>query len=350
MALVVFFCSVEYDLDAVADEIGRLFNGVVVVGSTTAGEIGPLGYLDHSLTGASFPASSFTVAHGRIDALQEFDAHRAKPFGQDLIRRLEDAEPRATADNTFALLLIDGLSVREEPVARALQSCLAELPLVGGSAGDGLAFAETRVYCDGAFRTDSAVVVLVTTELPFRVFKTQHFVPSDQRVVVTSADAEHRIIRELDGWPAVEGYARMLDETGETLDPMRFAQRPVVVLIDGANYVRSIQKANDDGSLTLFCAIEEGVVLRAAIGVDLVENLTDSLAGIRAEIGPPQLVIGYDCILRKLEMTQRGLVESVEAVMHANNVVGFSTYGEQYLGVHVNQTLTGVAIGEAGDG
>jgi hypothetical protein len=26
-------------------------------------------------------------------------------------------------------------------------------------------------------------------------------------------------------------------------------------------------------------------------------------------------------------------------------VVGFNTYGEQYGGVHVNQTLTGVAIG-----
>ena len=196
----------------------------------------------------------------------------------------------------------------------------------------------------------SAVVVLVTTELPFRVFKTQHFVPTEQRVVVTSADADHRIIRELDGWPAAEGYARLIGGTAQTLDPMRFAERPMVIMIDGLDYVRSIRKANDDGSLTLFCAIEEGLVLRAAIGVDLVENLTRSLAGIRAEIGPPQLVIGCDCILRKLEMTQRGLVEPVEVVMRDNNVVGFSTYGEQYLGVHVNQTLTGVAIGEPSDG
>ena len=49
-------------------------------------------------------------------------------------------------------------------------------------------------------------------------------------------------------------------------------------------------------------------------------------------------------------MTQRGLVGSVEAVLRDYNVVGFSTYGEQYLGVHVNQTLTGVAIGEPSDG
>ena len=28
-----------------------------------------------------------------------------------------------------------------------------------------------------------------------------------------------------------------------------------------------------------------------------------------------------------------------------NNVVGFSTYGEQFEAMHVNQTFTGVAIG-----
>jgi hypothetical protein len=28
-------------------------------------------------------------------------------------------------------------------------------------------------------------------------------------------------------------------------------------------------------------------------------------------------------------------------------VVGFSTYGEQYRSMHVNQTFTGVAIGKA---
>jgi hypothetical protein len=28
-------------------------------------------------------------------------------------------------------------------------------------------------------------------------------------------------------------------------------------------------------------------------------------------------------------------------------VVGFCTYGEQYMSMHVNQTFTGIAIGEA---
>ncbi|MDP1613980.1 MAG: nitric oxide-sensing protein NosP [Sulfuritalea sp.] len=349
MALVIFFCSSEYDLDQLADEMKLLFAGVQVVGCTTAGEIGPAGYLEHSLTGASFPAGSFTAVSGRIERLHQFKIADGQAFAQNLLQSLESRAPQADADNSFALLLIDGLSVREEPATRALQSALGRLPLFGGSAGDGLDFGQTQVYFEGGFHTDSAILVLVSTPLPFRLFKIQHFLPTEQRLVVTAADAGHRIVSEIDGWPAAEAYARLVGTDVRNLDPLRFAASPVVVLIDGTNYVRSIQKANQDGSLTFFCAIEEGVVLRVARGIDLVENLEQALVGIRAAIGPPQLVLGCDCILRRLEIVQNGLVDRVEAVFHDNNVIGFNSYGEQYRGVHVNQTLTGIAIGEAAD-
>ena len=349
MALVVFFCSVKYDLDTLALEMQRLFTGVPVIGCTTAGEIGPTGYRDHSISGASFPSGSFTVATGRIDRLQQFEPIQAQTLAQDLMQRLESQEPQADTRNSFAFLLIDGLSVREEPVTRTLQNALGELPLVGGSAGDGLNFGRTQVYSDGSFHTDSAVLALVTTRIPFKIFKTQHFVPTDRRIVVTAADSEHRIVSEIDGWPAAESYARFVGTDVENLDPSRFAEQPIVVAIDGTNYVRSIQKVNPDGSLTFFCAIEEGLVLRGARGVDLVGNLEEAFAEIRGAIGKPQLVVGCDCILRKLEMTHRGLADRVEKVFRDNNAVGFSSYGEQHLGVHVNQTLTGIAIGDLAD-
>jgi len=349
MALVVFFCSNEYDLALLGAEIRRLFAGVQVVGCTTAGEIGPAGCRGHSLSGASFPAGSFAAASGRIDRLQQFEIGQGQSLAQALMQRLESLAPGANAANSFAFLLIDGLSVREEVVAHTLQNALGQLPLVGGSAGDGLEFGSTHVYFDGDFHADSAVLVLITTPLPFRIFQTQHFLPTDLRVVVTAADAEHRIVSEIDGWPAAEAYARLVGDKVCNLDPMRFAASPVLVLIDGTNHVRSIQKANPDGSLTFFSAIEEGVVLRVGRGVDLVENLEHTFAELQAAIGPPQLVIGCDCILRNLEIIQSGLARRVEAVFRDNNAIGFNSYGEQYHGVHVNQTLTGIAIGEADD-
>jgi hypothetical protein len=167
---------------------------------------------------------------------------------------------------------------------------------------------------------------------------------------VTEADAAHRIVREINGLPATEEYARVVGVAPCDLQPRTFASSPVVVMIDGANYVRAIQKANPDGSLTFYCAIEEGLVLRVARGVGLVAVLSASFDRIRGEIGSPELVISCDCILRKIEMQQAGMTDRVSAVFTAHNATGLSTYGEQYRGVHVNQTLTGIAIGRGSAG
>lgn len=349
MVLVVFFCSIEYDLDAIAGEMKHLFGDTPVVGCTTAGEIGPAGYRGQSLTGAGFSAGSITAVTGLLDGLRNFEMAHGQAFAHSLLQRLETLAPGAAPQNSFAFLLIDGMSVREEPVTRALQNALGRIPMFGGSAGDGMKFAATHVYHDGRFHADSAVLILATTSLPFRIFKTQHFISTDERMVVTEADAENRIVKEINGLPAAEEYARLVGVDVDDLDPMRFAASPVVVLIDGVDYVRSIQKANPDGSLTFYCAIEEGLVLRVARGVDLVENLEQALRRVEEDMGMPQVVFGCDCILRNLEISQCGLKERVAAVLRAYNTVGFNTYGEQFGGVHVNQTFTGIAIGSPGE-
>ena len=350
MELVIFFCSSEYDLEVLAAEMIRLFEGVQVVGCTTAGEIGPAGYLQHSLSGVSFSVESCVAVSGQLDRLSQFDIGRGHDFVQDLLQRLESKAPDANSDNSFALLLIDGLSMREEPVAHALQYALGDITLFGGSAasaGDDLQFTKTFVYGDGFFRSDSAVLILVRTSLPFKIFKTQHFVSTNERLVVTAADTEHRIVMEINGLPAAAEYARLLGVGVSELTSTRFAASPVVVMIDGTDYVRSIQKANPDGSLTFFCAIEEGLVLRVAHGVELVCNLEQAFDNIKAEIGQPQLVLACDCVLRNLEISQNGLKDRVSEIFLRNNTVGFNSFGEQFHGVHVNQTLTGIAIGTA---
>jgi len=343
--LVLFFCSSHYDRDSLADEINRQFGTIPVIGCTTAGEIGPLGYLDHSLVGVSFPAATCTAVTDRIGDLQRFAFSDGFDVAQALRQRLTDSAPAADTSNSFALLLVDGLSFREEPVTRALQNGLGDLTLIGGSAGDDLKFEHSWVFHQGAFHRDSALLALVSTRLPFQVFKTQHFISLEERLVVTDADPECRRVREINNLPAAEEYARIVGVVRADLDPAHFAASPVVVLIDGTDYVRSIQKVEADGSLVFYCAIEEGMVLRVAHGVDLESDLEHTLARLRCQLGPPQLMLACDCILRNLEVTERGTKARVAAIFQRHNAVGFSTYGEQYGGVHVNQTLTGIAIG-----
>lgn len=345
MELVLFFCSSEYDLVVLAEEMNRQFAGIQVVGCTTAGEIGPAGYVQHSLSGASFPAGNCVAVSGRLERLSLFEIAQGHDFAQSLLQQLESKAPQAGPDNSFAFMLIDGLSKREEPVTHALQHALGKINLFGGSAGDDQKFVRTCVFSEGGFQSDSAVLILVSTSFPFRIFKTQHFISTNERLVVTEADTAKRVVKEINGLPAAAEYARLVGVDVHELNSLRFAASPVVVMIDGTDYVRSIQKANSDGSLTFFCAIEEGVVFRVAHGIGLALNLEQTLGKVRAEIGPPQLVIACDCIQRNVEATQKGQKDSVGDIFRRNNAVGFSSYGEQFHGVHVNQTLTGIAIG-----
>ena len=345
IALVVFFCSSAYDLKALAEEMNLRFTGARVVGCTSAGEIGPVGYIERSLTGASFPSSEFSVEVAHMDDLEHFLMSEGQDVSRALVREMESRPSGLGTGDSFALLLIDGLSLREEQVARAFQNGLGAIRLFGGSAGDDMKFERTLVFYDGAFRENAAVLAMMTTALPFKIFRTQHFVTENERLVVTEADAAHRIVREINGLPAAAEYARIVGVSVEELRPALFAANPVVVVIDGTDYVRSIQKVNDDGSLTFYSAIDEGLVLRVARGGDLIANLNQAFAALREEVGPPQLVIACDCILRNLEITQKGLKDDVGEIMRRNDVIGLSTYGEQIDGVHVNQTLTGIAIG-----
>ncbi|TAN66506.1 MAG: FIST domain containing protein [Methylobacter sp.] len=347
MALVVFFCSSEYDLDLLAEEMQRLFAGVQVIGCTTAGEIGPAGYCQHSLSGVSFPKASCVAVSGLLNQLSEFDITKGHDFAQNLLQRLESKAPNASPEHSFALLLIDGMSGREERVAHALQYALGKITLFGGSAGDDQKFAKTYVYSNGGFHTDSAALVLVNTSLPFKIFKTHHFVSTDERFVVTEADPVKRIVKEINGLPAATEYARLVGVDVTEFNAKDFAFPSVVVKIGGTDYVRSIQKANTDGSLTFYCAIETGLVLRVAHGVNLVDNLEQTFDAVRAKIGPTQLVLGCDCILRNLEVAKNGLTGRVMEIFRRNNTIGFSSYGEQFRGIHNNQTFTGCAFGSA---
>jgi hypothetical protein len=221
---------------------------------------------------------------------------------------------------------------------------LGDIPIFGGSAGDGLTFGPTYIFFNGACYPNSAALAVIHSRRPFKVFKTQHFVESDRKMVVTEAIPEKRIVTEINGEPAGMEYAKVVGMEVDQLSPMIFAGYPVVLKVGGNYYVRSIQQVNSDGSLTFYCAIDEGIVLTVAKGQDIKENLLAALAQVETEIGKPQLIISCDCILRRLELVDKNLLGEVGTILADHNAIGFSTYGEQYQAMHINQTFTGVAI------
>jgi len=91
------------------------------------------------------------------------------------------------------------------------------------------------------------------------------------------------------------------------------------------------------------------VVLTLARRKDIIEDLATLFRNLRAEIGEPVLVIGFDCVLRSLEAETRQVKHLASRILAENNVIGFSTYGEQLSAMHVNHTLTGLVIGRDGE-
>ncbi len=190
---------------------------------------------------------------------------------------------------------------------------------------------------------NAAIVVVARCDRPVRVFSLDHLVPTERRMVVTSATPEDRVVHEINAEPAALEYARLLELDPNQLDQFTFAEHPVVVRLGDAHHVRAIQQVKENHDLVFFSAINEGMVLTLATHDDIVAHLDRGL-GQLAKHGTPEIILGCDCILRRIEAGRIQKSRAVSEVLQAHNVVGFSTYGEQIGGLHVNQTLTGVAI------
>ena len=187
--------------------------------------------------------------------------------------------------------------------------------------------------------------MLVNTIYDFEVFSTHNMSPQETKLIVTEANADERCVHELNAEPAAKEYARAIGVNVEDLDHQVFALNPVAVKIGDEYFARSIQRVNEDLSLNFYCAVENGIVMTVMTPGEMVLDLMDTLDVIEKKVGEPQLIIGCDCFLRRLESELLGNSSSVSDLLKKNNVIGFNTYGEQMAGTHINQTFTAVAIG-----
>ena len=340
-ALIIVFVSPQADLTALAQELGQCFGDTPVIGCTTAGEITTEGYDEDMIVAAALPAQFFRATPLLIPDLARFEAQAV--IG-DLIRaRAALARTCPDWSHEFAFLMVDGLSTKEDALTSALASGLGPMPLFGGSAADGTRFLETFVLHGGQLLRNAAVLAVVRTQCPLKVFKFDHFRPTETRMVVTSADPARRLVHRINAEPAAREYARLLGKDPAQLNPFTFAAHPVVVRIGGRHHVRSIRQVEDNGDLVFYSAIDEGLVLTLAEPLDMVAHLASEFDSLAAS-EPPLAILACDCVLRRMEAQEKQLSTQLSAILRHNRVTGFSTYGEQFNAMHVNQTLTGVAF------
>lgn len=338
--LTILFSTRDCDLPALEKELRSVLQGPVL-GCTTAGEIGPDGFQQGTVVGVTLKGE-LDVTVVPIPSLQNLDSRALSAVRQQCRQHTKTCPD---GWSSFGVVLIDGLSGAEERLMASLHSILPDIPLVGGSAGDDLCFEQTGVWLEGRFQTDAAVLAIINTPLPWSLIKTQHICERPQIMVITEAAPDRRIVFEIDGMPAADAYAARVGVPIEALGPDIFSRYPMVLRIGDEVFVRSIQRAQPDKSLVFFCAIEEGLVLSLGSGKDLLADWDRCLTDAQQAVGGASVLIGFDCILRRLELRARDQFEAAKVITQRHNLIGFHTYGEQRGGVHVNQTFTGVALG-----
>jgi len=336
--LVLFFASPRYAPAAIAAAMERAFSPAVVIGCTTAGEI---------TSGAMLKGSVVAMAFGTVDevAVQVVSGLRAgtspvKEALAKLTRHFGHAASGLDPNRYVGLVLVDGLSGAEEQVMDAL-STGSDLTFVGGSAGDDLAFRGTHVFAEGKAYEDAAVLAILRIDRGFAVLKTQSFKGTGRHLVATRVRTGERVVEEFNHRPAAEAYAEALGVRVESL-PGMFMSHPLGLMVGDEPFVRSPQRVLGT-DVKFYCAIAEGMELEVLRSTDIVEVTRAALEGQKQTLGGLAGLVNFNCILRTLELEKKAQSEAYGRLFSEVPTIGFSTYGEAYLG-HINQTATMLAL------
>ncbi len=334
-SFVLFFASPQHDPAKLAEGIQAAFAGARTMGCTTAGELTSGKMLDGAVVAMAFDAESLRHVAVEIASLDGGQKNVSAAIGR-LAESVGQSLHALSHEKYVGLVLTDGLSLGEERVMEVIGD-RTNVTFIGGSAGDDAAFEKTWVFVDGVAYSNATALALLEPATPFEVLKTQSFDVLPQTLKVTRVDEAIRTVHAFNDKPAAQAYAESLGTTVEEL-PSKFMSNPVGLMAgDNEPFVRSPQRLDGD-SVVFYCALKPGMELSVLQSTDIVEGTQASLKGV-LQAGPVSGLINFHCILRTLQLKDCGAAEAYGKIFAELPMVGFSTYGESYIG-HINQTST----------
>lgn len=334
---LLYFASSKFDADALSLNMRDQFPGVQTFGCTTAGELVSGKMLDHDIVAMAINSNIIEDmkiavlpnirenAKAAVDvAFKDFERHFGIPMAE------------MNFEKYVGLVLIDGLSSAEESIMERIGDG-TNVMFIGGSAGDDLKFAKAHVFENGRAYSNAAVLVLIKALKPFTYLKTQSFEVLDKQLTATAVDTAKRKVLEFNNKPATEAYAEAVGVPVSEVNDY-FMRYPVGLMTGDEPFVRSPQLVEDQG-IVFYCNILEGMELSLLKSKDIVQDTKQALDDALKLFGAVSGIINFHCILRTLELKQKNQTEEYGRIFSDIPTVGFSTYGEEFLG-HINQTST----------
>ena len=352
--ILVVFCSDSYDLQALVDAINKESGDVPLIGCSTAGEIATNGPAQTSVVVTALGGSGFSVS---TRAAMEVSS-RLREAGAEVAECLEDVNERP---HRVLMLLTDGLAGDQQEIVRGAYSVVgAEVPLVGGCAGDDLKMKSTRQLWGNRVLGDAIVAAAIGSHAPIGIGVRHGWMKVGEPMLVTKSGNNR--VYSLDDQPALDVYLERLDAPKEArTDPAAFTNFALTHPLglsgrSGEPHVRFIGEANfEDRSLGCIAEVPQSALVWFMEGDEQsVLHATDAACAEALDSLQGQQPLGmfaFDCIARRGVLGDPGIAREIERVAgHAAGapVAGFYTYGEiarthGISGFH-NQTLVVLAV------
>jgi hypothetical protein len=326
--LVLAFGSVAA-LKGAALSLAQAFPGAHRMGCSTAGEISASGVSDDTLV-----LTALSMDTGQVKQVSTPLVNMEDSFDAGV--RLATALPR---EGLRAVLVFgQGVHINGSAMLAGLTEVVGiAVPIMGGLAGDGGAFAQTWVLDDAGVSSDRLVCIgLYGERLIISHGSFGGWSPFGPARKVTRC--RNNVLLELDGQPALAVYKRYLGEHAKGL-PASGLLFPFAML--GSDHsemglIRTILGVDEaEGSLTLAGDIDPNGYLRLMHAstdalVDGAQTAAQSAKNMHAAPGNG-LTLLVSCVGRKLVMGGR-VDEEVEAVGEVfgqgATLAGFYSYGE----------------------
>ncbi len=331
--LMIYFASSKFSPQAVAEKMNGLFPATANFGCTTAGEIVTGKMLKNSIVAMLFSGEVIESVH--IQMAENVKNSNPVPsmfakFEKELGRPLSELDLK----KHVGLILIDGMSAAEEKVMDTLGN-MSNITFVGASAGDDCKFKSTHLFHGSQAKSDAVLLVLLKVKNGFEVLKSQSFFVSSQTLTPTKVDEATRTVYQFNDKPALEAYA---EAVGTSVDQAHtfFDSNPLGLIIDGEPFVRSPQRA-EGKAMVFFCQIKKGVTHQLLESKNIINATRDDLKPYLDKPGDFSGILNFNCIQRTLELDRKNQADAYGKLFKDIPTLGFSTYGEEYLG-HINQT------------
>lgn len=348
--LVTFFASHDRDHRALNRALRRRLPRARLVGASTSGEIDRDGVHSGSIV-ASALSGDFEVGIGLGRELSR-DAVAA---GAGALAQACDqlgVPPADLGKRHVGMVVDDGFRDKKEEFLMGMLEPNPALVLVGGGAGRlDVEPVSSVLHVDDTVVDDAVFVLLFQTDVRWAALRSNAYVPTGKKLLVTKVDTTFARALEIDGRPAADRYAELIGVDVDELPldkPGGFSMWPTARRVGREYFLHGPSRPLEDGSIQFSNLLSEGTELELMRLDDLTGSTTRFVREeIPSRVGPPAATFVFQSERRMRMAERRGAAHDVSRAFADAPVVGMNACTELYCGFPMTSTLTALAFGSS---